>query len=115
MLLRGLARRCPRCGAGKLFRRWFWMKEDCPGCGMHFEREEGFFLGAFVVNFVLTEGALALYLLVGFVLTWPDPPAVPLAIGAAAVAIGMPLLAYPFSKTIWTAIDLIGWGRDRRE
>ena len=36
------------------------MAERCPRCGMRFEREEGFFLGAYVVNFAVTEGLLSL-------------------------------------------------------
>lgn len=30
MVLRGLVRRCPRCGGGGVFRRWFTMREHCP-------------------------------------------------------------------------------------
>jgi len=35
MLGRALLKRCPLCGAGKLFTGWFRMKERCPGCGYH--------------------------------------------------------------------------------
>ena len=37
----GTTRRCPRCGSGHLFRRYFTMVDDCPRCGLHFEREQG--------------------------------------------------------------------------
>jgi uncharacterized protein (DUF983 family) len=107
MLLRALFRRCPNCGGGRLFRRWWTMKERCPRCGMRFEREEGFFLGAYVVNFGLVLILLAAFILVGVIVTLPDPPVMTLTIlgmvGSAVVAIGF----YPMSKTFWSAIDLI--------
>ena len=55
---RGLIRHCPNCGQGRLFRRWFRMVDRCPRCGHQFDREEGFWLGAYVINFAVTEGAL---------------------------------------------------------
>ena len=55
MLGRALLKRCPLCGAGKLFTGWFRMKERCPGCGYLFEREEGFFLGAYVINLGIAQ------------------------------------------------------------
>lgn len=107
LLGRGLVRRCARCGSGRLFRRWFTMVERCPRCDYKFEREEGFFLGAYVVNLGITQLAVVAYIGISIVLTLPDPPLLPLALGAAAVAALTPLIAYPFSKTFWTAIDLV--------
>lgn len=51
---RGLTFRCPNCGARGLFAGLLKMNERCPGCGLLFEREEGFFLGAMVLNYVLS-------------------------------------------------------------
>jgi uncharacterized protein (DUF983 family) len=64
MLIRGLLRRCPRCGSGTLFRGWFQMVERCPRCGYTFEREESFFLGAYVINLAITQVALGLFITV---------------------------------------------------
>ena len=44
---------CPRCGGGHLFDGWFRMKERCPTCGVRFEREPGFFVGAYFINFAV--------------------------------------------------------------
>jgi hypothetical protein len=85
------------------------MKERCPGCGYKFEREEGFFLGAFVINFAVTEGLIAIVLGV-FILTEnanPNPPVKGVVFFGLLAAVVAPLLFYPFSKTIWLAIDLI--------
>jgi uncharacterized protein (DUF983 family) len=106
MLLRGLFRRCPRCGGGKLFTNWLTMKARCPRCGMCFEREEGFFLGAFVVNFGVMLVSLAVFIAVAIAITLPDPPAGKLALIGAAVGIVVPIFFYPMSRTFWSAIDL---------
>lgn len=109
MLRRGLAKRCPRCGGGSLYRGWFRMRDRCPTCGMCFEREEGFFTGAYLINFAITEGFLFLAVM-GFVLVLANSDggtglAVPLVIGLV-IAVIAPLLFYPFARTIWSAIDL---------
>ena len=107
MLVRGLFRRCPRCGGGKLFTGWLKMRPRCPRCGMRFEREEGFFLGAFVVNFGVMLITLALFIGIGVAVTLPDPPPGKLALGGMVVGVLVPIFFYPMSRTFWSAIDLI--------
>lgn len=107
MLVRGLFRRCPRCGGGKLFTGWLTMKARCPRCGMCFEREEGFFLGAFVVNFGVMLISMAAFIAIAVALTLPDPDPVKLAVGGIVVGVVVPIAFYPMSRTFWSAIDLI--------
>ena len=38
--------RCPRCLQGQVFATLFRMHEQCPVCGLRFEREPGYFTGA---------------------------------------------------------------------
>lgn len=110
LLGRAMRRRCPRCGARGLFTGWWTMVERCPQCGMRFEREEGFFLGAYVVNFGVTE-TLLVVLLMMYVLVQANRasgvPVLPVALAAVAAAVLMPLAFYPFSRTIWVAIELM--------
>lgn len=109
MLRRGLRRRCPRCGERGVFASWFTMVDACPGCGLRFEREHDFFLGGYVINLAVTEGLLLIGLFV-FILVAvsgdADVPVVPVLVVAAVLAVGGPLLFFPFSRTIWAAIDL---------
>jgi len=106
MLLRGLVRHCPRCGGGHLFANWLTMIPTCPRCGLRFEREEGFFLGAIVVNAAVVLVAMAATIGLGVVLTLPNPDPVKLSVLTVAVAIGVPIFFYPFSRTVWSAFDL---------
>src|SRR5262245_27449856 len=106
LFARALARHCPVCGQGQLFRRWFQMVDRCPRCGLHFERERGQWTGHLGLNTIVSFGALLLTLLGFALLTWPDLPAGPAIVTALAVAALVPLLFYPWSKTIWLAFDL---------
>ena len=109
MLGRALVRHCPRCGAGHLFRRWFVMVKRCPGCNYQFNREEGSSLGAYVINFGFAIGAVAVVLLffIAKLASQENVSVAPWLIAAGVVAIVVPAMCYPFSWTIWTAIDLM--------
>lgn len=110
LLARGLTKRCPRCGGRRLYDGWFRMKDRCPTCGILFEREPGFFVGAYLVNF-----AIAIVLLfvecMAFV-AWKATHAeagvtVPVVVGVA-IAIVAPVFFYPYSRTLWSALDVGG-------
>jgi uncharacterized protein (DUF983 family) len=110
MVLRGLVGRCPLCAGRGLFERWFTMADRCPTCGHRFERkpEEGFFLGAYTLNLSLVLTLLCIDLFL-YGLATGDVIAVPdwsLVVGAVVIAVVVPLLGYPASKTTWSAIDL---------
>jgi len=48
------------------------MNERCPACGLKFEREDGYFLGALYIGYGLGIGAIAgLSVLVWEVTRWP--------------------------------------------
>lgn len=108
MLRRGLIRRCPRCGGGKLFRTWWSMKDRCPRCGMRFVREEGYFTGVYLVNFGVVLAVL--FVLCMGVAVWlgshPDASVVPFLVVGTAIAVVVPIAFYPFARTIWAALDL---------
>lgn len=105
ILVRGFTRRCPRCGSGRLFRHWVSMVSDCPRCGLHFERESGYWAGALAINFICTGGLLMVALISLLVATIPEVPVVPILAVLVPIAILGPIVWYPFSKTLWLAID----------
>lgn len=107
VLARGLARRCPVCGQGGLFTRWFTLAERCPRCALRFERIEGHWLGALGLNTIVSFSILLVVVVVGLVLSHPEYAMAPLVVAAAATAVLVPLAFYPSSKTMWTAIDIL--------
>ncbi|MPZ86465.1 MAG: hypothetical protein GEU81_00055 [Nitriliruptorales bacterium] len=68
---RALRRRCPRCGSRDIWLRWGQLRTRCLGCGYPFEHEEGYWVGAMIVNLGMAEGLFAMVLLGGIALTWP--------------------------------------------
>jgi uncharacterized protein (DUF983 family) len=104
-LWRGIRRRCPRCGRGGLFTGFFTIRAECPGCGLRFEREEGFWVGAMIVNIGVAELVFAAVLVAGIVAWWPDVRWGLLTVIAVAVNAVVPIVFYPWSKTIWLALD----------
>ena len=107
MLRRGLVRRCANCGSGGLFNGWFSMKVRCPRCGYRFERQEGLAVGAMGINIIVTEGLFGIFLVTALFLTVPDVPVLPLLVVALTMNLVIPIVFYPFSKTIWAAVELM--------
>ena len=99
-LARGARLRCPACGRRSVFQSPFRVRPECPACGTVFQREEGFFVGAIMLNVVTTEAAvmaaagLCLLLLPGALL-WP----------VFAVALLFPVAFYHHSWGLWLAAD----------
>src|SRR5262245_51547648 len=96
LLGRALRLRCPLCGRGELFRRWLIMHKQCPGCGVMFEREPGFFLGSIYINYGLTALIVAVaYPLLLFSGTVKERP---LLLGAVAFTVVFPILLFPWAR-----------------
>ena len=80
--------------------------ERCPRCNLRFERIDGHASGALGINTVVSIVVLFIVGIIGFIVTFPELPHVPLVSMAVGVAVLFPIFFYPFSKTIWTAIDI---------
>jgi uncharacterized protein (DUF983 family) len=107
MFASAIRRRCPVCGGGGLFQGWFTMKASCPTCGLNFNRgESGYALGAMWFNLLAAEAVTVGIFITTIVMTWPDPPWDVLQVTGPLEAIAMPLLFFPFSKTLFLAFDL---------
>ncbi len=101
---RSVARRCPYCGGGGIFNGWFSLKERCPHCNVLFEPEDGYLLGAYVINIGLTA-VLAVATVISL-LVWSDFSVVQIQIIGAALAIAIPILFYPYTLLLWITLDL---------
>lgn len=58
------------------------------------------------LNIILTELVFAVFLVTAMVVTWPDPPLVPLLLASLLINAIMPFVFYPITKTLWVAVDL---------
>lgn len=106
MFGRALRRRCPRCGEKEIWRSWFNLEPACPRCDYRFEREEGYWVMAIIVNTALVEGIFAVLFVGGLIASWPEinwPYLLGVALATNAI---LPFVFFPYSKTVWVALDL---------
>ncbi len=105
---RAVRLRCPNCGHGGLWRNWFRMSEVCPHCRLRLERgEQGYIVGAQMFNIIAAELVFAAIFVGVLVAAWPNPSWSLLQYGSMALMVVLPIVGYPFSKTIFLAFDLL--------
>ena len=101
LVSRGLALRCPNCGAKTLFKEhhYFRMNAACSRCGMRWDKDEAAFLGSTAINYAVT--------VFGFVLPWIVAGSLGglstkwVVGGAITLALLVPLALYRPAKSWW--------------
>ena len=111
-LARGARLCCPACGGASVFRSPFRVRAECPACGTVFQREEGFFVGAIMLNVVTTEAAVMLAAGLSL-LAFPGRDRVLLGL-LFAVALLFPIAFYHHAWSLWLAADHLVEGLPRR-
>jgi uncharacterized protein (DUF983 family) len=110
-LARGARLRCPACGERSVFQSPFRVRTHCPVCGTVFQREEGFFVGAIMLNVVTTEAVVMAAAGLCLLLLPDDAALLPLVF---AVALLFPIAFYHHSWSLWLAGDHLVEGLPRR-
>ena len=105
----GLLRlRCPRCLTGRMFRGTFAMNDPCPDCGLLFQREEGYFLGAMYFSYVLGTALLlpGFFLAQHLLADWDGT-----LVAVLAWLLYLPLVppVFRYSRALWVYFER--WGR----
>lgn len=94
--------RCPVCLKGALFRGFLTMHKECPQCGIHFEREHGYFLNSMFIGYAA-----------GFLVLIPSAVLLALrevSVGVFATAIIVETiivwpLIFRYARAIWLHVD----------
>jgi len=86
-----------------LFVGWFRMHERCANCGLVYEREPGYFIGAIYLNYAAAVGTAMATVLV---LDWTIglPLAAQLVLGVAIVIV-VPLVFFRWARSLWLGVD----------
>jgi uncharacterized protein (DUF983 family) len=113
ILDRALRWRCPNCGRGVLFRGVFRMLPRCPNCGLSYFPEQGYYLGAMIINYGITTGVVVAIFLLSLLI----PDFTHLSTNAKifwwmvfAVAFSLALMRHSYS--LWLGIDF--WIKPRQ-
>jgi Protein of unknown function (DUF983) len=83
------------------------MRLECPRCHLRFANEEGGFLGALTLNYIVAILVWVALLVAVLIFTVPDVPVVPLLVMSVVVMVLVPLWFYPRSKMIWAAVEFL--------
>jgi uncharacterized protein (DUF983 family) len=87
---------------GKPFNGWITMHAVCPHCGLKFEREEGYWLGALYVNYAL--GLMVLLPVVGILLFYDVSEWTIVTVSAIELVVLTPLIVR-YSRLVWMYVD----------
>jgi uncharacterized protein (DUF983 family) len=105
ILFRGLRLRCPDCGQASLYESFFKMKRHCSRCGLIFEREQGYFIGALYINVIVTESLLLFLFILYYTIRPVSEDA--LYVVLFSLALILPLIFFRHSRSLWLAVDHI--------
>lgn len=100
--------RCPRCRSGPIYERvWLWrlpmMFAYCPECGLKYEREQGYFLGAMYISYGLALMVIGVFALVLWMLTaWSVERDIVIA---AVLFIPLVPVLVTVSRVLWMHFD----------
>ena len=99
---------CPRCRSGKIFPSSIYcglprINDRCPHCGLDFNREAGYFLGAMYISYALALAVICGFGAVLWVVTrWRvDKVALWAVVGFLPLA---PMLTF-LSRVLWIYLD----------
>ena len=94
--------KCPHCLQGEIFDGFWHMRPTCPVCAVRYEREDGYFMMAVFVGYVLS---LAICLPVCLILYLFEATILGYVIGSAvALTLASPLI-FRYARVIWMHID----------
>jgi uncharacterized protein (DUF983 family) len=106
VLRRALRLRCPCCGRGRMYRRFYRMYHECPLCGLAFYRESGYYVGAMMINYGVTALVfMAAYLLSRMLPMWWSAPVNEKIFAWMGAAVVFSLALVPHSRSMWLAVD----------
>lgn len=97
-----LTQRCPVCLEGQAFHGLFAMHKNCPHCGIHFERETGYFLNSMFAAYAL--GFLVLIPVSIYLVIQHVSIAIFAVATVAQVVVLWPLI-FRYSRVIWMHVD----------
>lgn len=83
------------------------MAPSCPRCGLNFHRAPGQWLGSWFLSLCVVQAVLVVSIIGVVLMSWPDRPSWLSIAALVLVAVCVPVGFFPFSRTIWTAIDLM--------
>jgi len=83
------------------------MRLSCPECELDFDRNPGTFIGAIGLNTMVSFAAVVVAIGVAFAVTTEPRNVLSVLLPPLLVGTIVPLVFFPFSKTIWIAAEYV--------
>jgi uncharacterized protein (DUF983 family) len=99
-----LQMRCPHCLKGEVFSGFLKMRENCPMCGIEYEREHGFFMMSIFIGYILGFAAVVPVLILLFL---SDASIAAYFIVSALLLIPLSPFIFRYSRILWLHLDEI--------
>lgn len=82
------------------------MNHDCPVCGIPYYREPGYFVGAMIVNYIVTIFIVIVAYLVSRLIPpfWNASPETKITVWLIA-SVCLSLALVPWTRSLWIAVD----------
>jgi uncharacterized protein (DUF983 family) len=112
VLGRALRLKCPSCGETKLFESFLKVRRACDHCGMVFQQEQGYFIGAIYINVGLTYFLILATYAVSLIF-WSTISNRAYVI-MLAFAATVPIAFFRWSRSFWLALNFLIVKPDRR-
>src|ERR1017187_1730371 len=100
-----LRKRCPACRRGRVFRALWQMNENCPVCGLDFDRgDPGYFTGAMYASYGMAIPLLSLLTLAEYLIL-PSWPLFRLVVLASLICTPLVPWIWQYSRVLWIYFD----------
>ena len=100
-----LQKRCSRCRRGLIFHSLWKMNENCPLCGLDFDRgDPGYFTGAMYASYAMAIPLMTLLTLIAY-LIFPTWSLFRLVMLASAVSTPLIPWIWQYSRVVWIYFD----------
>jgi uncharacterized protein (DUF983 family) len=96
--------RCPRCREGRVFSGTFATHVSCQVCGLRFQRETGYFLGAMYFSYALAIPLILVWMVVAY-LVFPTWRLYQLFLVGWVAFLPFVPLVYRYSRVMWIHFD----------
>lgn len=104
MRLKAIIRlKCPNCLQGTVFRRPFNMAPTCTECGITYEREQGYFMMAVFVGYVMGFAIVIPVLLLLYLAVRPSMWGYIIG-GVVTLLLAIPFI-FHYARVIWMHLD----------
>jgi len=101
-LVRGVRKRCPQCGEGKLFERWYTLRRHCAACDLEYEPRDGDTWAFMYISTAFVTGSIVCAMLM-----FKPPTMFVGRVLILAVAVAALLASLPHRKGVAVAIDFL--------